>query len=180
MVDWEKKMLENRKQKQQEKENEKQEHTKREADKDANRKKAISFISEKAVPAFEKARSVLQGGKLNMHASYRKLEGDTSIEIKVSPKKITRVYHETFQYRVEMEYTSSTVTPYAVCPPQNRYKIEKTDNDSATPKLTIQLINITETDIYNDLMKHFSNFDAQHYEDNPPRPGVVKYIPRKK
>jgi len=165
MVDWEKKILENRKRKKQEKEKNEQEEKERKAAKEANRKKAISFISDKAFLAFEKAKKVFEGENLNMRARYTPSEEGTSIDMEVTKKEIRRVKNQTFRYRVEMEYTSSTVTPYAVCSLGDRHKIEKTNNDSAIPKTTGELlnINITEDDIYKDLMKCFSNFDDEYY-----------------
>jgi len=166
MVDWKKKILENRQQKKQEKEKDEREEKERKASIEANRKKAISFISDVAAPAFEKAKKELESVGLEMRVrSYPPSEEGTSIDMEVSKKEIRRVKNQTFRYRVEMEYTSSTVTPYAVCCLGDRHKIEKTNNDSAIPKTTGELlnINITEDDIYKDLMECFSNFDNEHY-----------------
>lgn len=162
MVDWKKRIQENRQRKQQERENNKQKEKERKTATEANHKKAISFISDKAVPAFERAKKALEGDELKMRACYSPSENGTSIEMEVWKKEITREKPQKFLYCVEMEYTSSTVTPYAVCSPRNKHKIEKTNNDSAIPKMTSELLNITVDDIYNDIMKCFSNFDDEH------------------
>jgi len=75
MMDWETKILENRQRKQQEKEiNEKMEEDRRTAI-ETNRQKAILFISNVAIPAFEKAKEALESDELKMCASYTKLDG---------------------------------------------------------------------------------------------------------
>lgn len=162
MVDWEKKILENRQRKQQEKERNEKVEEGRETAREANCEKAISFISNVVDPAFEKAKKALESDELKMCARYTKLDGDVSIEMEVSEKEGRRAKNQPFRYRVEMEYTSSTVTPFAECSSGNRHKIEKANNDSAIPKMTGELINITEGDIYNDLMKCFAKFDDEH------------------
>jgi hypothetical protein len=161
MEDWEKKILENRQQKQQEREGSEKVEEERKTATEANRKKAISFISDKAVPAFEKAKRVLEGKKLNMRVSYTPSEEGTSIEMEVRAKEIRRAKSQPFRYHVEMEYTSRLVTPYARCSSGDRHKIEKTNNNSAMSKTTGELVSITEDDIYSDLMKCFANFDDQ-------------------
>lgn len=162
MVDWEKQILENRRRKQQEKERSQKVEEEHRTATETNRTKAISFISNVAVPAFEKAKKVLEGSKLRMCVRYTKLDGDTSIEMEVSEKEARRTKSQPFRYRVEMEYTSSSVTPYVVCSLGKRHKIEKTNNDSAIPKMSFELTNITADDIYKDLMECFSKFDDKH------------------
>ena len=85
-----------------------------------------------------------------------------SIEMEVSEKEGRRAKNQPFRYRVEMEYTSSTFTPYAECSSGSRHKIEKANNNSVIPKTSGELVNITVDDIYNDLMKCFFDFDDKH------------------
>lgn len=124
MVDWEKKILENRQQKQQERERGEKVEEEREIAREANSKNAISFISNVVEPAFEKAKKVIEGDKLKMRARYTKLDGDASIEMEVSEKEGRRAKNQPFRYRVEMEYTSSTFTPYAECSSGNSCTVQ--------------------------------------------------------
>jgi hypothetical protein len=161
MVNWVRKISENRLQKQQETERTEKVEEERKTAAESNRKKAVSFISDVVVPAFEKAKGELEGDTLKMCARYAKPEGDTSIEIEVRKKATTRAEHQPFRYRVEMEYTSCSVTACAVCSSGDRHNIEKTTDSSAIARTSFELVNITVDDIYNDLMKCFANHDGQ-------------------
>jgi len=160
MVDWEKKISVSRQRKLQEKvRNDKRGEEHNNAIED-NRQKAILFTENVAVPAFEKAKRVLEG-KLNMSAWYEAPEEDTFIKMEVKAKDEGNTKDQKFQYLVDMEYTSSTVTPYAKCSSGVRHKIEKSNNNSAIPKMSGELINTTGDDVYEDLMECFSNFLRQ-------------------
>lgn len=177
MKDWKKEILANRNRKRKEKEDRKQEDLKRKADEEAKRQEAISFICDKVVPAFKRARKDLEDNELGMRASYPEPQGDTSIEMEVKPRITTRPNYGTFRYRVEMEYNSSSVIPYAVCFPGEKYKIEKTNDHPERPTISNEFVTITEDDIYHDLMKHFYEYDDQHHEDDTPsKLGLVKKV----
>ncbi len=161
MVDWEKEILENRQRKQQEKERREKMEEEQKTTKGANRKKAISFISDVAVPAFEKAKKMLEGDKLNMSAWYEPPQKETFIKMEVNSKDEQNTKNQKFQYLVDMEYTSSTVTPYAECTSGVRHKIENSNNNSAIPRISGELVNITVDDVCEDLMECFADFDNE-------------------
>ncbi len=166
MADWVKRILDNRKQKNQKRERDRQIENESKDNQENNRKQAIAFISNVVVPAFKKAETKLESDELKMKAwyDYEPQEEKTFIDMEVNTREEKNEKNQIFHYRIDMEYTSCSVTPYAICSigngqKPNKHKIEKNNNDSSIPKTTGELINITVDDIYSDLMKCFFEFD---------------------
>jgi len=140
MEDWGKKLDDALQQKQKEKEENEKKEREHIAAKEANRIKAISFVSEKLVPAFVRAEELLQ--KRDMFAHYKRSDNETSIYIEAHKQGEIVKENQKFEYNIDMIYDQFGVTFIK----DGHY---------------IDISTISEDDIFNDIMEHLLIFVKQ-------------------
>ena len=147
MEDCEKKLDETIQKKQREREKNKQEEKECEVKQEANRKKAISFISDTVAPAV--ARATEQMHNHDIFATWERSGNDgTSVSIEAHKQGINIPRDQIFEYRIDMYYDPHRIEPHIQCLYKGNHNIK--DN--------VQISEINEEDIYNDVWGRFINF----------------------